>query len=131
MTEEKNFTLINEFPAVTTEQWESAIQTDLKGADYDKKLLWKTDEKITVHPYYREENLAGLGAQLNPIPGEFPFLRGGKSDNKWTISQGIDSASLSAANTEARDALARGADAITFHIKHIGNMATGPLPQSA
>jgi methylmalonyl-CoA mutase len=131
MTEDKGFTLINEFPAVSTEQWESAIQTDLKGADYDKKLLWKTDEKITVHPYYREENLASLGAQLNPIPGEFPFLRGGKSDNKWTISQGIDSASLSAANTEARDALARGADAITFHIKHIGNMATGPLPQSA
>ena len=50
MTEDKGFTLINEFPAVTTEQWESAIQTDLKGAEYDKKLLWKTDEKITVHP---------------------------------------------------------------------------------
>jgi methylmalonyl-CoA mutase len=130
MTQNKNLTLLGDFPAVTTQQWESVIQADLKGADYDKKLLWKADEKITVRPYYREENLEGLGPQLDLIPGEFPFLRGGKADNQWTISQGIDTTSLPAANAAARDALARGADAVRFHITHSGGQATGPLPQS-
>lgn len=65
-----------EFPPVSTEAWEAAIQKDLKGADYDKKLVWRTDEGIAVRPYYRKENLAGLEAQTQSLPGQFPFVRG-------------------------------------------------------
>jgi methylmalonyl-CoA mutase len=130
MTQDKKFTLIDEFPAVSTEQWESVIHADLKGADYDKKLLWKTDEKITVRPYYRAENLEPLTSQLGLIPGEFPFLRGGKADNKWTIGQGIDATSLGKANQDAKDALARGADSVSFRITHNNGTVSGPLPQS-
>ena len=39
---EKEEKLFSEFPAVTTEEWEAVINKDLKGADYDKKLIWKT-----------------------------------------------------------------------------------------
>jgi methylmalonyl-CoA mutase len=46
-----------EFPAIPTAEWEAAIRADLKGADYDKKLLWRTDEGITVRPFYRAEDL--------------------------------------------------------------------------
>lgn len=52
--EEKLFGL---FPPVTTEQWEAAITTDLKGADYERKLVWRTAEGFNVRPYYRAENL--------------------------------------------------------------------------
>jgi methylmalonyl-CoA mutase len=65
-----------EFPPVSTEAWEAAIQKDLKGADYEKKLVWRTDEGIAVRPYYRKEDLAGLGAQTQSLPGQFPFVRG-------------------------------------------------------
>ena len=34
--------LFAEFPPVTTERWEEAIKADLKGADYETKLVWKT-----------------------------------------------------------------------------------------
>jgi len=30
---------------------------DLKGADYDKKLIWNTREGFKVQPYYRSEDL--------------------------------------------------------------------------
>ena len=40
-TEEK---LFSQFPPVSTEQWEAAITADLKGADYQKKLVWRTTE---------------------------------------------------------------------------------------
>ena len=41
MAECKDKKLFAEFPPVTTEQWEEVINVDLKGADYEKKLVWK------------------------------------------------------------------------------------------
>src|ERR1700722_19231357 len=74
-----------DFPPVATAAWEAAIKKDLKGADYEKKLVWRSDEGVAVRPYYRREALAGLEAQTGSIPGEFPFVRG---DGKpWKIDQ--------------------------------------------
>ena len=55
-TEEK---LFSQFPPVSTEQWEAVITADLKGADYQKKLVWRTTEGFNVRPYYRAEDLEG------------------------------------------------------------------------
>ena len=45
---------------MTTEEWEAVIEKDLKGADYNKKLVWRTAEGFNVRPYYRAENLADI-----------------------------------------------------------------------
>ncbi|MBE7542452.1 MAG: methylmalonyl-CoA mutase family protein [Bryobacteraceae bacterium] len=71
--------LASEFPPISTEQWESVIQADLKGADYEKRLVWKTPEGIAVRPYYRSEHLPGPGL----APGQFPFTRG--AAQSWEI----------------------------------------------
>lgn len=76
--------LKEEFPPVLTSEWEAAIQADLKGADYEKKLVWRTEEGIPVRPYYRNENLKGLELQTNLLPGVFPYVRGGGSQS-WKI----------------------------------------------
>jgi methylmalonyl-CoA mutase len=55
--------LAQEFPPVPTTAWEAAIAKDLKGADYEKKLVWRTEEGLAVRPYYRSENVAGLPPQ--------------------------------------------------------------------
>jgi len=52
-----------EFPRVCTAEWEAAIQNDLKGANYDKRLVWHSDEGIVVRPYYRSENLPATAGQ--------------------------------------------------------------------
>src|SRR6202042_2078364 len=65
-----------DFPPVSTTTWEAVIQKDLKGADYEKKLVWRSDEGLAVRPYYRGADLAGLGAQIDSLPGQFPFVRG-------------------------------------------------------
>ena len=36
--------LFSDFPAVSTEQWMEKITADLKGADFEKKLVWRTNE---------------------------------------------------------------------------------------
>jgi methylmalonyl-CoA mutase len=61
------------------------IQKDLEGADYEKKLVWRSDEGIAVRPYYRSENLAGLEQQTESAPGHFPFVRG--AGEAWKIEQ--------------------------------------------
>ena len=53
--------LLEDFPPVSTADWEALIRKDLKGADYEKRLVWRTEEGIAVRPYYRAEDLpAGL-----------------------------------------------------------------------
>jgi methylmalonyl-CoA mutase len=36
--------LFDQFPPVTTEEWMDKIRTDLKGADFNKRLVWRTYE---------------------------------------------------------------------------------------
>ena len=54
--------LFPEFPPINTSQWEEVITTDLKGADYDKKLKWKTDENFVINPYYRDRKSTRLNS---------------------------------------------------------------------
>ena len=49
--------LFTEFPSVATEDWKNKIIEDLKGVDYDKKMIWKTGEGFNVKPFYRKEDL--------------------------------------------------------------------------
>jgi len=112
MAQEKLFA---EFPGVSTEEWEATIQADLKGADYEKKLIWKTLEGIAVKPYYRKADIDGIPWLLNNLPGEFPFARGAKkTDNNWEIRENIYEEDVAAANAAAKHALERGADAVCF-----------------
>ncbi|MCX6632664.1 MAG: methylmalonyl-CoA mutase family protein [Candidatus Solibacter sp.] len=74
-----------DFPPVSTETWEAAIAKDLKGADYEKKLVWRPEEGLAIRPYYRQEALAGLEGQLRTAPGRYPFVRG--TGRSWEIAQ--------------------------------------------
>ncbi len=68
--------LSTEFPPIPTPEWEAVIQKDLKGADYEKRLVWRTDEGFPVRPYYRSEALKSLGELADLAPGQFPYTRG-------------------------------------------------------
>ena len=109
--------LFAEFPPVSTEQWEEVINKDLKGADYDKKLVWKTIEGFNVRPYYRAENLADIKF-MDTQPGQFPFVRGTKKSNEWLIRQDFCACeNLEEANKLALDALMKGANSIGFELR--------------
>lgn len=119
--------LFAEFPPVSTEKWEEVINKDLKGADYDKKLVWHTIEGFNVKPYYREEDLEGL-EYLESNPGQMPYTRGHHATgNTWEVRQDILVADPAEANRLALDAVGRGATALglcTRQIATIDDMAT-------
>ncbi|HRY33237.1 MAG TPA: methylmalonyl-CoA mutase family protein [Bacteroidales bacterium] len=78
-----------EFPPIPTETWEALIINDLKGADYEKKLIWKTYDGLAFKPYYRAEDLNGL-THLGGLPGRYPYVRGNKTTfNDWLIRQDV------------------------------------------
>ena len=45
---------LDEFPVPTYDEWKAAAIESLKGADFDKKLLTKTYEGITLKPIYTD-----------------------------------------------------------------------------
>lgn len=102
--------LFSEFAPVSTEQWEEVIKKDLKGADYEKKLVWKTPEGINVRPYYRAEDLKNL-----------KLVHSFRTDNNWLVRQDFDAReNVSAVNKAAMDALYKGVDSLGFIIKEDG-----------
>ena len=106
--------LFTEFPPVSTREWEELIKLDLKGADYEKKLVWQTPEGIPLRPYYREEDLKDID-YLDTLPGEFPYVRGKKkTSNDWLVRQEIVVDDIDEANLKAIDALMKGAGSIGF-----------------
>jgi len=106
--------LFTDFKPVTTEEWEAKINADLKGKDYERKLVWRTFEGFNVRPYYREENLKGK-AYLESLPGEFPFVRGNnKTNNDWFIRQNIFVTDFEAANKKALKILNKGITSLGF-----------------
>lgn len=106
--------LFGEFSPVSTEDWKNKIVEDLKGADYDKKMIWKTAEGFSVKPFYRKEDTEGYNISA---PGTFPYTRGNKTDNNWYIRQNIATDDVEAANSKAKKMLENGVTSLGFSIK--------------
>lgn len=92
--------LFSEFEETSPTAWKQKIQVDLKGADYNKTLLWTTNEGITVKPFYTKEDRTNYSVKL---PKE-----------EFKICQTIIISDETTTNEFALDALKRGATAIQF-----------------
>ena len=108
--------LFTEFKAPTRQEWLDKIQVDLKGADFNKRLVWRTNEGLNVQPFYLREDVQKLQTPES-MPGEFPYVRGNKKgDNSWYVRQDIFADDAKAANTKALEVLDKGIDSLGFHI---------------
>lgn len=132
---EKKLNLLADFPAITTEEWMAKINADLKGADFEKKLVWKTNEGFNVMPFYRLEDVAELKTTTS-APGEFPYVRGTKTDNEWYVRQDIDATCAKTANAKALDVLNKGINSLGFILnkqelsaEYIATLLNGICPE--
>lgn len=103
--------LFDMFPPVTTDEWMAKINVDLKGADFQKKLVWRTNEGFNVMPFYRREDIEGLYT-IGSLPGEFPYVRGTRDNNNWLIRQQIQGETPQELNDHARHSIDRGVESI-------------------
>lgn len=112
---EKKLNLLADFPAISSQEWMDKITADLKGADFNKKLVWKTNEGFNVMPFYRAEDIQNLKT-TDVVPGKFPYVRGTKADNSWFVRQEIIVTDAKAANTKALEVLNKGVDSLGFKL---------------
>lgn len=95
--------LFNEFDPVSPTAWKQKIQVDLEGKDYNSSLVWKTNEEISVKPFYTKEDRHNRKIKL-PSEG-------------YKTCQSIFIDKVSIANKLALDSIERGAKAIQFTAK--------------
>lgn len=120
---EKKETLFDAFSPVSTEEWKAKITADLKGADFDKKLVWRTNEGFNVQPFYRKEDIENLPT-IGTLPGEYPYVRGTRDNNDWLIRQEAQGATAAEMNAHARHILDKGAESIGISLKGELNAAS-------
>lgn len=108
--------LFSDFTAPSRQEWIDKINVDLKGADYQKKMVWRTNEGFNAEPFYRKEDLDGM-SQTNALPGQFPYLRGNEKDgNHWYVRQNMKVTDAKESNAKALDLLNRGVTSLGFKI---------------
>ena len=96
--------LFSQFEGVSSKAWKQKIQVDLKGADYNDTLIWKTNEGIDVKPFYHADEF------------ESPPNVSNCKATDWKICQAIDVLDAKKANLKTIDAISRGAECILFNI---------------
>lgn len=108
--------LFEEFSPVSAEQWKEKTIADMKGADFNKRLVWKPIDGFAVEPIYRLEDLSEV-SYLDVLPGQFPYTRSTKKNsNTWFIRQDIVVEDIAQANTKALTILQKGITSIGFKI---------------
>lgn len=111
---EQELNLLADFQPVSGKAWKEKIIADLKGADFDKKLVWRTPEGFNVQPFYRREDLKGLKTTTS-APGQFPYVRGTRTNNEWAIRQNICACqNARKANAKALEVLNKGITSLGF-----------------
>jgi len=92
--------LFQNFEEVSAKQWKQKIQADLKGADYNEKLVTKTLHSIDIKPFYSSEDVEETLKVSNPA--------------YWNICEKIYVSSAESANKKALEKLQKGTEAIWF-----------------
>jgi methylmalonyl-CoA mutase len=113
MKEEGAKKLFTEFPEISTSMWEEKIRSDLKGDDYDKKLIWNSDEGISIKPFYRQEDIEALD-YIEVIRN---LKNQSDAPNGWLICQQLTPGKkLQKTNKRIKAALKGGAQAIRIQL---------------
>jgi len=107
---EKSEKLFADFAPTSKENWKAKAIEDLNGADFEKKLVWKTDNGFPVQPFYTSEDVLSEG-QSEAI--EKIFSGTGRN---WVNYININVADEKSANKQALQATHFGASGFLFHL---------------
>ncbi len=95
-------TLFQDFPSVTPEAWKDQVIRDLKGADFDKKLVWKTLDGLEMKPFFTAEDIDAERVSKSA-------RRGWETEGQgWVIREQIRENTVAEANAHVRRAQERG-----------------------
>ena len=92
--------LAAEFPPTTRDDWRRLVETALKGASFDKRLVSQTYDGLRVEPLYPR------AASASAVAGRFAV--------PWQVIQRVDHPDAKTANKQALDDLENGATGLSL-----------------
>src|SRR6185369_5000419 len=104
MSDAEELAFAAEFPAATREQWLKLVDGVLKGAPFEKRLVSKTYDGLTIQPLYARAADAHTVAARSP-------------GSPWLAMQRVDHPDPAAANEQALRDLENGATGLTIVCK--------------
>ncbi|MEJ0075939.1 MAG: methylmalonyl-CoA mutase family protein [Alphaproteobacteria bacterium] len=104
MSETEELAFASEFPAATREAWLKLVDGVLKGAPFEKRLVSKTYDGLTIQPLYPR------AGDARPVAARAPGA-------PWAVMQRIDHPDPAAANAQALHDLENGATGLTIVCK--------------
>ena len=113
------FRLGLDFPPVDHGTWRKAVEGDLKGAPFEKRMISQGYEGIALQPLYTE---AGFPTANDPagVPGFTPFARAGSplgnTLHGWDVQQQPDHPDPARANAQILDDLAGGGRSVSLRL---------------
>ena len=96
--------LFTDFESVSAKEWKQKIQYDLKGADYNEALIYKTLEGIDIKPFYNSEDVENLDIH-------------NQNPTSWNNCLKIEVNNAEEGNAKAIDGIKKGAESIYFIVK--------------
>ena len=103
------------FQPADYDMWRGLVEKALKGADFDKRLVARTADGLTIKPLYTRAD--ALVATAGAAPGFSPFTRGTgipTEGHGWQIHQRVTAADPGEANTVILEELEGGASGIVL-----------------
>jgi len=98
-------------------QWRTAVEAELQGAPFDKKLVTRTFEGVSLQPVYTRADVSGI-PHADSAPGAAPFVRGysntGYAAGAWEFSQEIAGARAIDFNCALLSDLMRGQNSVAL-----------------
>ncbi|MGB5665772.1 MAG: methylmalonyl-CoA mutase family protein [Maribacter sp.] len=102
---DRNKSLFSDFGPVSKQDWMERVNIDLKGADFDRKLVWKNLSNIDIQPFYTEED-------------KQDYLKNTGENSQSLINyRCISTQSVESANKQALKAIEEGINGLLFDIK--------------
>jgi methylmalonyl-CoA mutase len=104
MSDSEELAFASEFAPATREQWLKLVDGVLKGAPFEKRLISRTYDGLTIQPLYsRARDARAVAARSPGAP--------------WTVVQRVDHPDPAAANAQALHDLENGATGLTIVCK--------------
>jgi methylmalonyl-CoA mutase len=113
------FTLRDDFPPVSYDDWRPLAEADLQGASFEQKLVTHTYEGIDIQPVYTRRDRPGEG-DPDGFPGLPPFVRGasplGAVRTGWDLRQEHAHPDLAVTNRAILDDLRGGVTSLLLRL---------------
>lgn len=118
-TLDSEFSIADDFPPVSYDEWRKLAEAALEGAPFEKKLVTHTYEGFDVQPIYTRADQLGEGDPLG-FPGQSPFVRGsrplGSTASGWDLRQEHAHPDLEIANRAILDDLQGGVSSVLLRL---------------